>query len=220
MSSGPLSSVPRFAVHPVRSMTGPLPQFADSGAPARTQTAEEKALDTPEDCPHAQPADTDPGGNETLPDTHEPVPEPEVVPTFEQSTINSLHESLAEVGKDAERFWRERSCDLLQELVAELFPRLAREFLAQEIVGELLRVWPVPPPRINIALPGDMLDSFRTALDSAGALDDWTVKARGADEANLITVSWEDGGAEFDFDRFLEECATKLENFRKTRRTG
>jgi|GEM_PF-5191735 len=220
MSNGPLSSVPRFAVRPVRSTTGPLPQFAGSSTPAKPPAASEKTTDTPDASMEPQLPHTGPGGQEPLPDENEQTPEPEVALTFEQATVDSLHERLKEVGKDAERFWRERSCALLQELVAELFPRLAREFLAQEIVGELLRVWPVPPPSIDIVLPGDMLDSFRTAFASAGAPESWTVSARGSDEVNLIAVSWDDGGAEFDFDRFLEECATKLENFRKTRRTG
>ena len=220
MSNGPLSSLPRFAVRPVSSITGPLPQFANSSAPARTQAAGEKAIDTPQESQHKPLADPDSGGSEMLPEEQEPVPGPAAMPTFEQATVDSLHERLRELGKDAERFWRERSCALLQEMIAELFPRLAREFLAQEIVDELLRVWPVPPPSIAIVLPGDMQERFRTALAAAGAPEDWTVEARGADQANLIAASWDDGGAEFDVDRFLEDCATKLENFRKTRRTG
>lgn len=194
MSDAVFSHLPRFDVvsgpRPaewLRAMTG-----GDLQAPARSATPENV---------------------ETAPSQPAVKVEPAVVRPIPQETA-ALQAAVASLSKLMERIdteSRQQTVETVQAIAAQLFPELARRFLADEIGRHLPALIPVAVPIVDIRAEPELAAQLQDMISRNPSLEGrCNVIAQEGQGNGRAEVSWRTGGVSFDFESLLEACMNDL----------
>lgn len=195
MSDPITSKLPRFSVSSVSSLAAARRNFA---------TKVEGGVQVP--VPHVAKVEEEP---------EEPAPEsPIVIPADEfrkkidhlQVLIASLETTLAGVNQQAKAHAEAQ----LLAMAEELFPRLANEFLAEELVRHIPRLIPDLTPDIVMRLSQDLADPVQQALLRVPGLQERLTLEIGEELENSIQIVWPQGGCDFSFDELLNDVLQRL----------
>jgi len=220
MSDG-MPILPKFFVRPVRSLSAAKSDFANqqAGDVVQAGTGEAERADADDTPPPGMEDDGADSGGETVSEEAQAEPAPDPGETLDPAVFDSLREQVTEASNAASRFWQEQAAHLLDRMLGELFPRLAQDFFAEEVIAELRRLWPEDEPQIEISVPEHLAEAFSDALNAADSPSGWTLTTADTSEAVAARIAWPQGGAAFDFDRVLRNCHARLEQFRTTDRS-
>ncbi|MFN3607883.1 MAG: hypothetical protein ACK4Y9_02350 [Hyphomonas sp.] len=153
---------------------------------------------------------------EDLDATPAPAParaEPAVVRPIPQETaaLQATITSLAKVIERIDSESRQQTVEMVQALAGQLFPELARRFLAEEIGRHLPALVPAAAPVVDIrAEPGlaaQLQDMISRAPSLEGRCNVIATEGQGNGSAE---VSWRTGGISFDFETLLAACLNDL----------
>jgi len=123
------------------------------------------------------------------------------------SILNSLETAIAGLEREAVTHTNHILCEFIQAA----FPRLAEDFLAEEVVRELGQMAPPEIEKLTIKVPAHYDAPFQAAIKASPRFSEicdlQTVDA----EADLtVDADWRDGGLQFDMDRFVSSCLARL----------
>lgn len=128
--------------------------------------------------------------------------------------LQALEQTLAELAKLSDQLRAETSQhmqDQLRIIAEKLFPELGRAFLAEEIARHLPDLVPASAPQVEIRAEPELAESLRLLVEESSQLADRCLVLE--DEApgpNRATISWSEGGADFDFSGLLDACLERL----------
>lgn len=153
------------------------------------------------------------------PDTPEAdvAPEETVDPVIaakeaENGALDALNVSLTDVISQLGREAQEQAIANVQAIAAQLFPKLAERFLADELADHLPRLIPKLAPEVEIAVPAGLAIRLQAALARTNALPSNCrfVDAGKGQPENAIRIIWPDGGYDFDFNALLLDCMAHI----------
>ncbi|MHA7899812.1 MAG: hypothetical protein ACX94B_08075 [Henriciella sp.] len=158
-------------------------------------------------------ADLEPQGDASEGDTASPeiladMPPPNLQPEIDTGAIlNSLERSIAALQGEALAHANQAICEFIQAA----FPRLADEFLAEEVVRELNQTAPPEIERLRICIPSHFEASFKLALQGSSRFQEITDLQIDGDRDELsLDADWREGGVQFDMDRFVKSCLARF----------
>ena len=101
----------------------------------------------------------------------------------------------------------ERVEQKIQAIAATLFPKLAEEFLADEISRFLAYAVPQNQSQIEIVVPAPIEAEVTEALLNVKSIHNrWTIEAAPAGTGPMVHVNWGDGGFDYDLSTLLAAC--------------
>ena len=96
-------------------------------------------------------------------------------------------------------------------LAEKLFPKLGESFLAEEIARHLPDLLPASVADVEIRAEPELAAALTALIDGSVQLAGCcSVIEDEAPGANRATISWRDGGVDFDFEGLLEACLGRL----------
>ncbi len=129
----------------------------------------------------------------------------------DMSAINAAVAALQNATQGIEDQMREKIVEGVQSLASKLFPQLSNLFLAEEIGQHLPALAPASAPNIEIRAEPDLVEGIREAVERNEALASrCTFLPINSTEDCSVHVTWESGGATFDFDGLLDACLTRM----------
>jgi len=151
------------------------------------------------------------GGEETEAGDAEPVETPEEVFERKIGALDQTLASLADVSDQLQQAAAGRAKADLTALAEKLFPKLTEAFLAEEIMRHLPDLVPQSRPRVEIRAEPELAEPLQALIEQSNRLAGFChVIADEAPGPNRATVSWGDGGIDFDFESLLEACMRRL----------
>ncbi len=119
--------------------------------------------------------------------------------------------SLASITEQLQQEIRQRAESQMTALAEKLFPKLGQSFLAEEIARHLPDLLPASVVDIEIRAEPELAAALTALIDGSGQLAGCcSVIEDEAPGANRATISWRDGGVDFDFEGLLEACLGRL----------
>lgn len=150
---------------------------------------------------------------ETVADAEE-VPEVDTEAiTFNEklARLDQMIASLSAVVSQVDVEATQRMQGQLSAIAEKLFPVLGKEFLAEEIGRHLPELVPDTAPMIELRADADLAARLKAMVAQQPHLAErCTVIEDDAQGANRATVSWSEGGVDFDFSSLLEACLAQL----------
>lgn len=200
MSETVFSNLPRFDV-----VAGPRPAewlramvAGETHAPAQLPEMEEPEPMFADEPMPAQPAIVHPAPRETV-------------------ALQEAVSGLAAVMERVDRESRQYTVETAQAVAAQLFPELARRFLAEEIGRNLPGLLPSTAPVVDIyadtALAAQMAEMISHHPSLEGRCNIIPSEEQGFGRAE---VSWRSGGVTFDFEGLLSACLNDIGSTYKT----
>ncbi|MEQ8557484.1 MAG: hypothetical protein RIB03_04130 [Henriciella sp.] len=124
-----------------------------------------------------------------------------------EQTMNALAELSDQVRRDAIQRTEER----LTAMAEQLFPQLGRAFLAEEIARNLPDLMPASAPSVEIRAEPELAADLQHIVEQSPQLAGICHVIEDENPGpNRATVSWGDGGMDFDFASLLEACTARL----------
>ncbi|MEP1142636.1 MAG: hypothetical protein ABJH52_02860 [Henriciella sp.] len=167
--------------------------------------AEEKFQAEPEPQPEVEA--------ETPAETEEQAAAPDLPMTALQpdidtgSVLNSLETAIAGLEREAVAHTNHILCEFIQAA----FPRLAEDFLAEEVVRELGEMAPPAIERLSIKVPAYLEVAFQTAIKASPRFSEICELQTVDNESELIVdADWREGGLQFDMNRFVSSSLARL----------
>ena len=138
----------------------------------------------------------------------EAEPEPEIDPA--QERLDAAERLLEELSGTASMLQLEvaaRVEEVVQSMTAALFPKLAEDFLAEEISRFLAYAVPKNTLRVDVFVPGPLEAGLSECVTRNKALQDFClVHALQGDAAPIVKANWGEGGFEYDLTSLLAAC--------------
>lgn len=188
-----------------------LPRFHVRGL---AQTVKGHArLDTEPPTETPFQADLEPQGDTSedvvpSPEAQADLPPPNLQPEIDTGAIlNSLERSIAALQGEALAQSHQAVCEFIQTA----FPRLAEEFLAEEVMRELSHGAPPEIERLTVRIPSHLEASFKLALQGSERFQEITDLQIDVEREELsVDADWREGGVQFDMDRFVNSCLARF----------
>ncbi len=144
------------------------------------------------------------------------APEPEPAPRIDLAELEALVASLSKQLEVLKRETAARAARDAREIVAALLPELSKAFLAEEVGRHLPAIVPASAPAVKIAAQPELAAQLMEIVARHPELDSRCVFIpAGSPKDTRVNVSWETGGATFDFDSLLASCLTQLDASRQ-----
>ncbi len=119
--------------------------------------------------------------------------------------------SLASITEQLQQEIRQRAESQMTALAEKLFPKLGQSFLAEEIARPLPDLLPASVADVEIRAEPELAAALTALIDGSSQLAGCcSVIEDEAPGANRATISWRDGGVDFDFEGLLEACLGRL----------
>ena len=152
------------------------------------------------------------------PTAQQPEPEAQAAPSEAElelaRTTKALKETLASLEALKEQLRQEssrRTEEQISALARTLFPELGRAFLAEEIMRHLPDLIPGGGVLVQLRAEPELAAQIEALVaDSKPASSPIEVIEDEAPGPNRVSVSWHDGGVDFDFATLLEACLAQL----------
>lgn len=212
MSKHLFSSLPRF--------DEPAPELPKGSAQAWLRDLETGLLpvaDAPDFAQDETALDVGEAAAMDAPMASELDGEPEQEPSLgdaDLEALSNLNVSLADVIAQLDQDVQQQAMLQVQALAAQLFPKLAESFLANELAAHLPSLLPKMEPDVEIAVPASMLERLQASVERTQALprNCRFVEATPDQSENAIRIIWPKGGYDFDFDTFLADCMKHVQS--------
>lgn len=122
-----------------------------------------------------------------------------------EASMTELNARLDKIERDAQA----QTTEAVQSIASRLFPRLSKDFLAEEIGRHLPDLIPPLAALVEIRADVSLTDDLQAILDRNPALAGRCTILSGAGQG-CVDVSWKTGGLSFDFDGLLQACLSHL----------
>lgn len=140
-----------------------------------------------------------------VPEPEEPSPEAELAQKFE--AVEKLTTELASSVQLLQVQIADRIEQKIQAIAAALFPKLAEDFLTEEIARFLAYAVPKNQTQIEITVPAPIEAELAESLIGVKALHNrWTIEAAAPGTEPTVKVDWGDGGFDYDLSALLAAC--------------
>ena len=104
-----------------------------------------------------------------------------------------------------------RVTELARAFIEAAFPRLAENFLAEEVVRELEATAPPEIEKLVLKVPTQFGASFQSAIQASPRLNEISeVQMLDAATEIQIDADWQTGGLQFDMQRFIESSLARM----------
>ena len=129
-----------------------------------------------------------------------------------EATLASLADKVERIEEDA----RQQTAASIVSMAEQLFPKLSRRFLAEEIALHLEKMIPPGEVRIDIRAEPHLAKQLYEVIERSNRLATiCEVVPSEEPGGSRVDVSWSTGGLDFDFDGLLEACIGHLRSDRK-----
>lgn len=138
------------------------------------------------------------------------VPEPDPSETLIEERLEATEKLVTELASTIQLVQGqmfERVEQKIQVIAAALFPKLAEEFLADEIARFLAYAAPQNRSQIEIAVPAPIVAEVTEALLKVKSIHNrWTIETAPESSGPMVQVNWGDGGFDYDLSTLLAAC--------------
>ena len=138
------------------------------------------------------------------------VPEPDPSDTLMTERLEAAEKLVSELASTVQLLQGqlfERVEQKIQAIAAALFPKLAEEFLAEEISRFLAYAVPQNQSQIEITVPAPIEAELTESLLGIKSIHNrWVIQPAPAGTAPSVHVDWGDGGFEYDLSALLAAC--------------
>ena len=138
------------------------------------------------------------------------VPEPDPSETLIEERLEATEKLVTELASTIQLVQGqmfERVEQKIQAIAAALFPKLAEEFLADEIARFLAYAAPQNRSQIEIAVPAPIVAEVTEALLKVKSIHNrWTIETAPESSGPMVQVNWGDGGFDYDLSTLLAAC--------------
>lgn len=129
----------------------------------------------------------------------------------QMQAIEQTLASLTGLTQQVQEEMSKRTESQMTALAEKLFPKLGRTFLAEEIARHLPDLLPGTVASVEIRAEPELAAELRALIEGSNQLAGaCSVIEDEAPGANRATISWRDGGVDFDFEGLLETCLGRL----------
>ena len=138
------------------------------------------------------------------------VPEPDPSESLMSERLEAAEKLVTELASTVQLLQSqmfERTEQKIQAIAAALFPKLAEEFLAEEISRFLAYAVPQNQSLIEITVPAPIEDELAESLLRVKSIHNrWTILPAPPGAGPMVNVNWGDGGFDYDLSTLLAAC--------------
>lgn len=138
------------------------------------------------------------------------VPEPDPDDTLLSERLDAAEKLVSELASTVQLLQGqlfERVEQKIQAIAAALFPKLAEDFLAEEIARFLAYAVPQNQSQIVITVPDPIVAELTESLMRIKTIHNrWTIESAASGAAPTVHVDWGDGGFDYDLSTLLAAC--------------
>lgn len=184
-----------------RSFCQSLPRFDDSNAVHLSYESDTDESNIVKELPDPDPEPSKPGVDIATIDTLDT----QLIATRTE-TLDSILERLEEEIERGRAELGSKVTGVVLDVATALFPMLAKNFLADELVNHLPDIVPEHVMSLNISASADLAEALNLRLRGRQmAADDILIVSDRSLSSGQLNLSWKTGGADFDYNYLLEK---------------
>jgi len=131
----------------------------------------------------------------------------------QRENIERCLQSLSDSVLAVENGMREQVTLAIQDIAAQLFPKLSELVLADELARHIPEITPSSEPSVVIKVPPQLADTLAKALAQlADKPSNCTIVADDSALEGHVEVCWPSGGQEYDFSTLLASCLEGIQS--------